>query len=218
MLFLLVVADPRPSIQSNPIHHSKLGRPCCLAIHSVTLRGGAFPPTSHVHVEVGLFPGEHEQNLSSPTSLPPLATPPRLPVAAGDIDEQGRVDHVLLPSVTATSTLLLTVLLDKRPIATLRYPLADVAVTLRPTELRLTPEAHGGEGAVAARGGAHSLFGGGGRRRSESPKPGGGGAVPSSPLPLSATAADVGAEQQPTRLGAVWGELSFFDNRTCVSP
>jgi hypothetical protein len=215
--------------------HSKVGRPCCLAIQSVTLKG-AFSPDAQVHVEVGLSPGEHEQNLLT-SPLPPLATPPRLPVAAGEIDQQGRVDHVLIPSVTATSTLLFRVCVDNQPVASLRYPLAEVTVTLRPTELRLTPGTHGDGGAGTpprsharrASGVLRSPFGG--RRRSESPKPP--PALSSSPPPApdatmpapasppagtasasgAAAAADTAAASMPT-LGAVWGELSFFDNRT----
>lgn len=232
-----------PLIRSIP-SYSKLGRPCCLALHSVSLRG-AIPPGAQVHIEVAVAPGEHESHnspLASFSPASPLATPLRHPVAHGNVDTQGRVDHVLIPSVTATSSLVLTVVLTRRleeeeddgshnvekqqpltqTIATLRYPLADVTATLRPTELRLTPESHG-EHATAPRARSPSALllspFGGGRRRSESPTP-----TPARASPPPTAAGGVGAETAGAAaglgalltLGAVWGELTFFDNRTYV--
>lgn len=198
---------------------------------------------------MAVAPGEHESHNSPLASFSPvssLATPPRQPVAHGNVDTQGRVDHVLIPSVTATSSLVLAVVVTRRleeeeedgsshdvdkqqppqtqTIATLRYPLADVTATLRPTELRLTPESHG-EHVTAPRARSPSALllspFGGGRRRSESPTP-----TPARASPPPTAAGGAGAETAaagaaaglgalPT-LGAVWGELTFFDNRTYV--
>ena len=177
---------------------------------------GQFPSSAQVQAEVNVVPEKDQLNENLVPELPAVRTAPRPALRPGQVNLQGQQDVLVFPSVTTTSALAITVFLDGAAIGSVRYPLAEVKATLRPTELRLGPGTTGGA-SPRARSPTSSLL----TRRALSPLSSGGGKPPPSrhlsysppvTIPLEATAA--GGVDGPPTLHMVWGELTFYDNRT----
>ena len=173
----------------SPYHHhhhqnSRLGRPCCFTLQSITLQG-TFPSTAQVQAEITTLFEKAQPFPNHISELPPLRTSPRPPLRPGQVNIGGKTDLVLLPSITSSSILSITVLLDGAPIGNVRYPLSEITATLRPTELRLTPAGADGKKTPRSRSPSSSPLR---RRHSSSASP-----TTSTPFTSSPTA-DLGLE------------------------
>lgn len=231
-----------PTLLQPPLN-SRLGRPCCFTLQSITLEGN-FPATAQVQAEVIVLFDKAHPYLNSISELPPLRTLPRPALRRGQVNIGGRTDVILLPSVTSSSILNITVLLDGTPVGNVRYPLSEITATLRPTELQLISAGADGENPTRSRSPSSpctsplrrhllsssptrsSRYGGNDgskligsgleslRVRAPSPSL-------SQPLQTSSRQAAMGGGrgearpvgEGPPTLDAVWGEVVFYDNR-----